>query len=139
MPRYTFYNKRTKKEWVDYMTIAEMESYLEKNKHIHQVLQPINIVSGVQGITHKTDGGWNDNLNRIAEAHPNSPLADRYKKRGTKEVKTRELIKKHKEKQVQRHKVYKQNKSASEILHFNRNRKTADGRGAKDGGLPKNR
>ena len=65
MPRYTFYNKRTKKEWVDYMTIAEMESYLEKNKHIHQVLQPINIVSGVQGITHKTDGGWNDNLNRI--------------------------------------------------------------------------
>ena len=31
MPIYTFYNKRTKKEFDEMMTISEMESYLNKN------------------------------------------------------------------------------------------------------------
>ena len=34
MPIYTFYNKRTKKEFDEMMTISEMEEYLSKNKHI---------------------------------------------------------------------------------------------------------
>ena len=38
MPIYTFYNKRTKKEFDEMMTISEMESYLSKNKHINQVI-----------------------------------------------------------------------------------------------------
>jgi len=38
MPIYTFYNKRSKKEWDDMMTMSEMEEYLAKNKHITQVL-----------------------------------------------------------------------------------------------------
>ena len=45
MPTYTFYNKRTKKEYTELMSISEMEEYLSKNKHISQVLQPINIVA----------------------------------------------------------------------------------------------
>lgn len=96
MPRYTFENKKTGKVWIDFMMIAEMEGYLKKNKHIVQVLQPINIVSGVQGVSYKTDGGWKDNLSRIAEAHPNSPLAEKHGKRSIKEVKTRSVVKKHK-------------------------------------------
>ena len=55
MPTYTFYNKRTKKEFTDLMSISEMEEYLSKNKHISQVIQPINIVAGVSGLTHKND------------------------------------------------------------------------------------
>ena len=31
MPIYTFYNKKTKKQFDDMMTIAEMENYLKKN------------------------------------------------------------------------------------------------------------
>ena len=34
MPTYTFYNKRTKKEHTELMSISEMEEYLDKNKHI---------------------------------------------------------------------------------------------------------
>ena len=34
-------------------------------------------------------------MSRIAEAHPTSPLADRYGKKSIKQVKTREVIKKH--------------------------------------------
>ena len=78
------------------MTISEMEDYLKKNKHITQVINSINIVSGVQGRSYRVDGGWKDNLSRIAEAHPNSALADRYGKKSIKQVKTQQVLKKHK-------------------------------------------
>ena len=44
MPIYTFYNSKTKQEFDDMMTIAEMEKYVKKNKHIKQVIKGINIV-----------------------------------------------------------------------------------------------
>ena len=44
MPIYTFYNKKTKKQYDDMMTIAEMEEYLKKNKHITQVLTGLNMI-----------------------------------------------------------------------------------------------
>ena len=50
MPIYTFYNKRTKKEFDEMMTISEMESYLNKNKHNNQVIKGLNIVSGTGSI-----------------------------------------------------------------------------------------
>ena len=94
MPIYTFRNKKTGKEFDDMMTIAEMEEYLSKNKHITQVLKGLNIISGVSGVSFKNDGGWKDNLSRIAEAHPNSPLAERYGKKTTKEIKTKQALEK---------------------------------------------
>ena len=47
----------------------------------------------------KNDGGWKDNLSRIADAHPNSPLAKQHKKRSIKEVKTQQVIEKHRKRQ----------------------------------------
>lgn len=95
MPTYTFENTKTGEEHTDIMTISEMETYLKKNKHIRQVIKSLNIVGGVQGITHKVDGGWKENLQRIAEAHPRSALAQEHKKKSIKEVKTNQVIKKH--------------------------------------------
>ena len=86
MPIYTFENTKTGKVYDDMMSISEKEEFLEKNKHIKQKLTTINISSGVQGVNMKTDGGWKDNLSRIADAHPNSPLAQQHKKRSIKEV-----------------------------------------------------
>lgn len=94
MPIYTFYNKKTKKEYDEMMTISEMESYLNKNKHISQVLKGLNIVRGVGSI--KQDSGWKENLNRIAEAHPQSDLAQRYGKKSIKQSKTEQVLAKHK-------------------------------------------
>ena len=71
-------------------TIAEMEENLDNNKHITQVLKGLNIVSGVGSI--KQDGGWKDNLSRIAEAHPQSALADRNGKKTTKSMKTQQAL-----------------------------------------------
>ena len=35
-------------------------------------------------------------MSRIAEAHPGSPLAMRYGKKSTKDINTRQVLKKHK-------------------------------------------
>ena len=99
MPIYTFENTKTGEVYDDMMSIADMEKFLKKNKHIKQKLTTINISSGVQGVNMKTDGGWKDNLSRIADAHPNSPLAQQHKKRSIKEVKTQQVVEKHRRRQ----------------------------------------
>ena len=99
MPIYTFENKKTGKVYDDMMSIAEKESFLKKNKHIEQKLTTINISSGVMGVNMKNDGGWKDNLSRIAEAHPTSSLADQHRKRSIKEVKTQQVMAKHRKRQ----------------------------------------
>ena len=100
MPTYTFENTKTGKVWDDMMSISEKETYLKKNKHVKQCLTKINIVGGVMGHgSMKSDGGWKDNLSRIAEAHPNSQLAQQHKKRSVKEVQTANVMAKHKKRQ----------------------------------------
>jgi len=96
MPVYTFLNKNTKKEYDEMMTISEMESYLRKNKHITQVIKGINIVSSTGERTGRTDSGWKENLSRIAEAHPQSNLAQRYGKKDIKQIKTEQALAKNK-------------------------------------------
>ena len=100
MPIYTFYNKKTKKEYDEIMSISEMEEYLSKNKHIHQVPKGLNIVAGVSGVSYKNDSGWKDNLSRIAEAHPQSALAQRYGKKTIKQSKTEQVLAKHRKRRT---------------------------------------
>jgi predicted nucleic acid-binding Zn ribbon protein len=93
MPSYTFEDTKTGKVFDEFYSIADKEEYLKKNKHIKQLITQINIVSGTGGI--KNDSGWKDNLSRIAEAHPTSPFADRFGKKSIKEIKTKQVIEKH--------------------------------------------
>ena len=100
MPIYTFENIKTGKVYDDMMSIAEKETFLKKNKHIKQRLTSLNISSGVRGMGGmKNDGGWKDNLSRIADAHPNSAFAQQHKKRSIKEVKTQQVVEKHRRRQ----------------------------------------
>ena len=78
------------------MSIADMEEYLQKNKHIKQVLKGINIVASVGSRTGKTDSGWKDTLSKIAEAHPQSALAQKHTKKTIKQIKTQQAIAKNK-------------------------------------------
>ena len=54
MPTYDFINKKTGKEYSEFMSISEKETYLEQNPHIQQKVSSINIISGTGGI--KNDG-----------------------------------------------------------------------------------
>ena len=93
MPTYSFINKKTKKEFTEFMSMSEKDKYLKKNKHITQTLKTINIISGTGGI--KNDSGWNEVQSKIAERNPGTPYADRHGKRSTKEIKTRQVLKKY--------------------------------------------
>ena len=92
MPIYTFYNKKTKKEFEDMMSISEMEEYLNKNKHVTQVIKGINIVASVGNRTMKTDSGFNEVLSKIGEAHPQSALAKQTSKKSIKQIKTEQAL-----------------------------------------------
>ena len=104
MPTYTFFNKKTRKEFTEMMSISEMEEYPDKNHHISQVIVPINIVAGIGSTNIKNDQGWKDNMSRIAEAHPTSPLAERYGKKTIKQIKTQQALAKNKKRIAARRK-----------------------------------
>ena len=95
MPTYTFENTKTGKVFEDFMSMADKETYLEQNPHIKQLINKINIVAGVSGRSYRNDQGWKENMSRIAEAHPTSPLANRYGKKSIKQAKTEQVIQKH--------------------------------------------
>jgi len=105
MPTYTFYDEKSGIEWEEFLSMSEREKFLKKNKHIRQIIQPVAIVGDhVMGVGPKTDGGFNENMQRIAAAHPGSPLADRFggSTQTHTEIKTRDTINKH-AKKVERH------------------------------------
>jgi hypothetical protein len=95
MPVYTFENIKTGKDYTEHMSMSELDDYLKKNKNIRQIFTSLNIVGGVAGLTHKPDSGWNDTLQKIAEKHPGTPLAEKFKKKSIKEIKTKQVIDKH--------------------------------------------
>ena len=77
------------------MSISEMEEFIKK-KHI-KLLPPtqLNIVSSTGTIDGKADSGWKEVMSKISEAHPKSPLADRYGKRSVKDTQIERVRKKH--------------------------------------------
>ena len=95
MPTYTFENTKTGKVFDDFMSMADKETYFVQIPHIKQIINKINIVAGVSGRSYRSDQGWKENMSRIAEAHPTSPLADRYGKKSIKQAKTEQVIQKH--------------------------------------------
>jgi len=97
MPLYTFRDKKTGEEWDDLMSISEMEKFTKK-RNIELVPTSVGIVSSVGQMDSKIDGGFKEVLNKVADAHPHSPLADRYRKRGAKEAKTKAALDKIKKK-----------------------------------------
>ena len=104
MPTYTFYDTVTQEEYEEFMSISELDEYKKRNSHVNQVYTPIAVVGDhVMGVGPKTDGGFQENMQRIAAAHPGSPLDDKFggSTRTHQELKTRDAIDKHK-KRVER-------------------------------------
>ena len=95
MPTYNFRNNETGEEWEEFFTMSGKDSFLEQNPDIKQTPSMFSISASGTGDRIKTDSGWKENLSRIAEAHPNTPLGDKYNKKSTKDIKTRQVLKKH--------------------------------------------
>ena len=99
MPTYTFKDNNTGLAFDEFMGMNEREKYLEDNPHISQVPVVFAFVGDhIMGVGPKTDGGFNERMEQIANSHPGSPMADRYggtKNKSHKEIKTRNVLKKH--------------------------------------------
>ena len=94
MPTYNFKNNKTGEEWEEFFTISGKEEFLKNNPDISQTPSMFYMVGGT-GDRIKNDAGWKENLSRIAEAHPSSPLAERHGKSSTKSINTKRVLKKH--------------------------------------------
>lgn len=92
MPIYDFVNKETGEEFSEMMSMSQRESYLADNPNIQQVLNAVNVFSGSRV---NKDAGFAENISRIAEAHPTSPLASKVGRKSIKDVKTEQVIAKH--------------------------------------------
>jgi hypothetical protein len=98
MPTYEFLNSETGEEFERLMSISAREDYLKENPHIVPVISAPTIVSGVSTSNSKqgkVPDGFKEVLSKVAEAHPTSTVGQRYGKKSIKDVKTREIVKKH--------------------------------------------
>ncbi len=101
MPTYTFYDESSEMEFEQFFSIMEKEKFLKDNPNIKQVIVPIALAGDhLMGAGPKVDGGFTENMQRIAAAHPDSPMASRWggSTMTHKEIKTRRTIEKHAEK-----------------------------------------
>ena len=94
MPTYIFKNNDTGEEFEQILSMSEREKFLEQNPHIHQLPSLFSMSGGV-GDRIKTDNGWKEMQSRIAEANPGTPFAERHGKESTKNINTRNVLKKH--------------------------------------------
>lgn len=98
MPTYDFINEKTGEEFQEFMSIADMEKFMKDNPHIKKAWNVAPALTGdhLMGVGPKTEAGFNENMQRIAAAHPTSALADRYGSGETNaKIKARNIVKKH--------------------------------------------
>ena len=103
MPSYEFLNKKTKKIEEHTMSVAAYDQFKAENPHLERYYSeaPLFSYSGTKDFNGKTDNTWKEVMSKIAEKHPASPLAEKHGKKTIKEIKTREVLKKHAKRQQQ--------------------------------------
>tara|TARA_R110000782_G_C14649331_1_gene396530 strand:- start:23 stop:382 length:360 start_codon:yes stop_codon:yes gene_type:complete len=97
MPTYTIENTEENEIYDTVCSWNELQTFLSENPQYKKVVTAPAIVGGIEGKTHRVDDGFKENMSRIAEAHPNSPMAERYGHgKNIAETRVRNVAKKHK-------------------------------------------
>ena len=98
VPTYRFKNPETREIEEHIIKISEYDSFKEANPHLERIIDeaPLFSYSGTGDFGQKKpDDTWNEVLQKIGENNPNSEVANKYVKKTAKEIKTKEVIKKH--------------------------------------------
>jgi hypothetical protein len=98
MPRYDFLNTETNEIEEHMMSYTKLDEFKENNPHLKQQISALNIIGGT-GDRVKTDAGFKEVLSRIGDAHPGSSLNTN---KSIKDIKTKEIVKKHIHKQAKK-------------------------------------
>ena len=94
MPRYDFYNEETGVVEEHTMSWKDLDEFKSNNPHLKQQISALNIVGGT-GDRVKTDAGFKEVLSKVGEAYPGSNVDKRYNTQSVKDIKTKEIVKKH--------------------------------------------
>tara|TARA_Y100001963_G_scaffold156852_1_gene251472 strand:- start:1154 stop:1474 length:321 start_codon:yes stop_codon:yes gene_type:complete len=95
MPNYTFEDTETGEQFVQFIKMDDKEQYLKDNPTIKQVFVPIALPGDhLMGVGPKETTQFKERMGQIADAHPMSPLGDRYGSKTHKEIKIRDTQKK---------------------------------------------
>ena len=76
MPTYDIVNGETNEHHTIFCKYSELEQYLIDNPTCKKIISAPAIVG--DHIVKRMDGGMKEVFSRVAEGHPNSPLADRF-------------------------------------------------------------
>ena len=96
MPTYTIRNTENDEQYDTICSWNELQDFLREHPVFMKVITAPMIVGGIEGKTHKVDEGFKENMSRIAEAHPNSPMAQKFgSNRTNQEIKTYNAVTKH--------------------------------------------
>lgn len=94
MPIYEFKLKETGEVFEEFFSYQQKRDFLDDNLGIEEIIGAPHLISGIAGITHKNDSGFNDLLNRIGNANPYSPLGQQHADKDIKSAKTRAAVSK---------------------------------------------
>ena len=95
MPTYIITNTDTNETTEKFCSWNELGIFLEENPNFKKELTTPKIISGIEGKTQKVDNGFTENMQRISEAHPNSPMAEKFgTNRTNKDKRTFDAVKK---------------------------------------------
>ena len=94
MPIYEFRLKETGESFEEFFNYQQKIDFLEDNPDIEEIIGAPHLISGIAGVTHKNDSGFNDLLNRIGNANPHSPLGRQHGDKDIKSTKIREAVNK---------------------------------------------
>jgi|TARA_B110000014_G_C19755355_1_gene393483 hypothetical protein len=93
MPTYTFEIIETGEQYDEMMKISEKDDYLKNNPQVKPVFTAPHFVG--DHIIKKMDGGMKETLQKIADKNPNTPLADRFSRRSSKDIQKEKVVKKY--------------------------------------------
>ena len=101
MPTYDFLNTETNEVEEHFMSISGKEKWLEDNPHMKQHYTKVPGIVRSSGMSTNVDNhGFKEVLQKVGEAHPFGSVADEHTRKTGKEVKTREIVKKHAKRQA---------------------------------------
>jgi hypothetical protein len=96
MPTYEFLDTESDEIFEVNMKWSEREEFLKENPQYQPLLSAPNIVSGVStSKQNRVPEGFKEVLSKISENNKYGHIAEKHGKRGIKEAKVAEVIKKH--------------------------------------------
>lgn len=101
MPNYTFRNKDTGEVFEQFLKISQLDEYKESNPHLETIVGAPAISGGVS-LRDKRPDGFKEVMSRIAEANPTSQVASDYGRKSTNQIKTEQIINKHRKLQSEK-------------------------------------